>query len=58
MYLCRELTDDSLVQIGTLFNRDHSTVLHSIDKVKNLLGHDREVFDKVNNLSQRLRRTP
>jgi chromosomal replication initiator protein len=58
MYLCRELTDDSLVQIGALFNRDHSTVLHSIDKVKNLLNHDREVFDKVNNLSQRLRRTP
>ncbi len=57
MYLCRELTDDSLVQIGTLFNRDHSTVLHSIDKVKTLLGHDREVFEKVNTLSQRLRTT-
>jgi chromosomal replication initiator protein len=57
MYLCRELTDDSLVQIGALFNRDHSTVLHSIDKVKTLLAHDREVFDKVNTLSQRLRTT-
>ncbi|MEX1280918.1 MAG: chromosomal replication initiator protein DnaA [Acidimicrobiia bacterium] len=57
MYLCRELTDDSLVQIGALFNRDHSTVLHSIDKVKTLLGHDREVFEKVNTLSQRLRTT-
>ncbi len=58
MYLCRELTDDSLVQIGTRFNRDHSTVLHSIDKIKLLLASDRTVFDKVNDLSQRLRTTP
>jgi chromosomal replication initiator protein len=57
MYLCRELTDASLVQIGATFNRDHSTVLHSIDKVKHLLASDRSVFDKVNDLSQRLRTT-
>lgn len=58
MYLCRELTDDSLVQIGSAFNRDHSTVLHSVDKVKQLMASDRSVFEKVHDLSQRLRTTP
>lgn len=58
MYLCREFTDDSLVQIGRHFSRDHSTVVHGIDRVKMLLQTDHTVFGKVNELSQRLRKTP
>ena len=57
MYLCRELTDLSLPQIGALFDRDHSTVLHAVDKVKGLLQTDHEVFDRVTALSQELRTT-
>ena len=35
MYLSRELTELSLVEIGIRFGgRDHSTVLHAIAKVK------------------------
>ncbi|HEB69989.1 MAG TPA: chromosomal replication initiator protein DnaA [Desulfobulbus sp.] len=30
MYLTRKLTDQSLADIGALYNRDHSTVLHAI----------------------------
>ena len=34
MYLCRELTDTSLPQIGNFFGgRDHTTVLHAYDKI-------------------------
>jgi len=56
MYLCRELTDLSLPKIGAQFGgRDHTTVMHSIDKVTSLLQTDREVFDKVTHLSQELR---
>lgn len=34
MYLCRELTDSSLVQIGQAFGgRDHTTVIHACDKI-------------------------
>jgi chromosomal replication initiator protein len=58
MYLCREYTDDSLVQIGRHFNRDHSTIVHGIDRVKQLIQTDRSVLDKVNELSQRLRTSP
>jgi len=35
IYLVRKLTNLSLPDIGKEFNRDHSTVLHSIQKVEN-----------------------
>jgi chromosomal replication initiator protein len=56
MYLCRELTDLSLPKIGDRFNRDHTTVLHSVEKVKRILRSDRAVFDRVNQLTQELRK--
>jgi chromosomal replication initiator protein len=56
MYLCRELTDLSLPKIGEHFHRDHTTVLHSVEKVKRILRSDRAVFDRVNQLTQDLRK--
>lgn len=56
MYLCRDLTDLSLPKIGAQFGgRDHTTVMYSLEKVTRLLQTDRDVFDKVNRLSQQLR---
>jgi len=56
MYLCRELTDLSLPKIGAAFgHRDHTTVLHAVTKIKQLMERDKDVFDAVNNLSTRLR---
>ncbi|HEY5578591.1 MAG TPA: chromosomal replication initiator protein DnaA [Acidimicrobiia bacterium] len=58
MYLCREHTDLSLPKIGALFGgRDHTTVLHAIDKVRRLMRTDRATFERVNALSRRLGRT-
>ena len=58
MYLCREQTDLSLPKIGVMFGgRDHTTVMHAIDKVKRLLLTDHQVFERVTALSQQLRRT-
>jgi chromosomal replication initiator protein len=37
MYLVRKLTNLSLPDIGNEFAKDHSTVLHSINKVENSL---------------------
>lgn len=40
MYLCRKLTTASLPEIGTEFNKHHTTVLHSIEKVEtNMAGN-------------------
>jgi chromosomal replication initiator protein len=58
MYLCRELTDLSLPKIGAQFGgRDHTTVIHAIEKIKQLMAADKQVFDEVTQLSQQLRKT-
>ncbi|MDH3470772.1 MAG: chromosomal replication initiator protein DnaA [Acidimicrobiia bacterium] len=58
MYLCRELTDLSLPKIGKEFGgRDHTTVMHGLDKVRQVMQSDQRIFDQVTALSQNLRRT-
>ena len=48
MYLIRELLDLPLVEIGKLFGgRDHSTVIHSIQKVEDDLRNDETFRTKV-----------
>ena len=58
MYLCREHTDLSLPKIGRAFGgRDHTTVIHAVHKIKTLMGSDKQVFDEVTQLGQKLRTT-
>ncbi len=40
MYLSRKYTEDSLVDIGKIFNRDHATVLHAIEVVSQRVRRD------------------
>lgn len=55
IYLCRELTDNSLAAIGQYFGgRDHSTVLHSYNKIAELLAEDRRVLFLINDLKSQL----
>ena len=55
IYLSRELTDLSLVDIGKRFGgRDHSTVLHAIAKVKRELDRDASLRRKVQALLEEL----
>jgi chromosomal replication initiator protein len=47
MYLCKEMTHCSLPEIGRRFGgKHHSTVLHSIQKIKRKCKEDRD-FDKL-----------
>jgi chromosomal replication initiator protein len=58
MYLCRELTDQSLPKIGAKFGgRDHSTVMHGVRRIGDLIREDREVFNVVQELTARIKRT-
>ena len=58
MFLCRDLTDLSLPKIGAAFGgRDHTTVIHAVEKIKKLIQSDKQVFDDVNRLTQNLRKT-
>lgn len=58
MYLCRDLTEASLPQIGDRFGgRHHTTVLYAVNKVDKLLkdGHDRQLHDLIQTITTRLR---
>lgn len=53
MYLSRELTDLSLPEIGQFFGgKDHTTVLHSYNKIKEELGHNPSLQEKVERIIQ------
>lgn len=55
MYLTRELTDLSLPKIGDAFGgRDHSTVLHAYDKIKNEIETNSSVREVVDLLSREI----
>ncbi len=53
MYLTRELLRTQLVEIGNAFGgRDHSTVIHSIDKVAENIASDPEFQNRVNKVQR------
>jgi chromosomal replication initiator protein len=48
MYLTRELLSTQLVEIGNGFGgRDHSTVIHSLEKVQEAVTHDTELKNRI-----------
>ena len=56
MYLSREHTGLSLPRIGAAFGgRDHTTVMHAVDKITNLLQTDKSIYDQVTEITQQLR---
>jgi chromosomal replication initiator protein len=56
MYVFRELTDFSYPAIGRIFgDRDHTTVMHAVDKVGKLMKEKRATYDQVTALIARIR---
>lgn len=56
MYLAKNLTSRSLPEIGRRFgNRDHTTVLHAIRKVEQLMSDDMTMKEEVDLLKRLLR---
>ena len=56
MYLAREMTGASLNQIGRAFGgRDHSTVAHACQKIKDLVEKDPRFRGIVKDLTDRVR---
>ena len=55
MYLARELTQDSLPQIGRAFGgKDHTTVMHSTEKIDNAIENDALLADQVQKIREEL----
>lgn len=55
MYLCRKLTDFSLSDIGKVMgNRDHTTILHGIDKVEKNIKKDPSMQNTIDVLTKKI----
>lgn len=54
MYLCREMTDQSLPSIGNSFGRNHATVLHAHRSVGSKMKNDAGLRQTILSLQQRL----
>jgi len=55
MYLCKQLTPRSLPEIGRKFGgRDHTTVMHAVKKVEELLAADRALAEDIELLRRML----
>ena len=50
MYLAKQLTSRSLPEIGRKFDRDHTTVMHAVRKVEELILEDASLAENVDAL--------
>ena len=55
MYLCREIISTPLKNIGkALGNRDHTTVMHGIEKIENELQNDDNLKNTIDILKKKI----
>ncbi len=55
MYLCRKLTAESLQNIGkALGKKDHTTVIHGIDKITEEVEHNEEMRNKIDIIKKKI----
>lgn len=54
MYLAKNLTTASLPEIGRKFDRDHTTVIHAVKTVEDMMAQDSLFADEVNSLRRAL----
>ncbi|HEX2915444.1 MAG TPA: chromosomal replication initiator protein DnaA [Chloroflexia bacterium] len=53
MYILREQTDHSLVEIGqALGGRDHTTVMHGLEKIEQALDTNSQLRQQINSITQ------
>ena len=58
MYLTREMTSMSLVDIGQVFGgRDHTTVMHAYTRISDEMQEKQEIYNYVMDLTVRLKQT-
>ena len=56
MYLCRDLTSDSLPAIGKYVgNRDHATVIYAVTKISELISKESDVYKHVKEITLRIK---
>jgi chromosomal replication initiator protein len=57
MYVFRELTDFSYPAIAREFGgRDHTTVIHAVEKITGQMRERRQIYDQVTELMKRIKK--
>lgn len=56
MYLARKYTEQGLSEIGKAFNRDHSTVLHSVRVISEAIARNGSIRGQVKLLADKLKK--
>ncbi|HIJ79457.1 MAG: chromosomal replication initiator protein DnaA [Desulfobulbaceae bacterium] len=56
MYLARKMTEQALSDIGKAFNRDHSTVVHSIRVITEAIARNGSIRGQVEHLADRIKK--
>ena len=56
MYICRTVYNEPLAKIGLLFGgKDHTTVIHSVDKIKKEIKNDSNLEVEINKIIKNLK---
>ncbi len=56
MYICRTVLEESLPKIGIEFGgKDHTTVMHSVDKIKREIKNDTNLEKEINKIINQIR---
>ena len=56
MYICRNILDESLTKIGIEFGgKDHTTVMHSVDKIRKIIKDDDKFEIEINKLINQIK---
>lgn len=55
MYMCRMLTEESLIKIGLEFGgRDHATVIHAVEKISKNIKDNKKLKEIISNIKDML----
>ena len=53
-YISSIVTEETITRIGLEYNRDHATVLHGVEKIRNDLTEDKELEREIKEIKDRL----
>ena len=56
MYIAREVLDESYPRIGDEFNRDHTTVMTAVKKIRHNLSGDTELAAIIRDLVDNIKK--
>ena len=55
MYLCREMTETSLQNIGKILGKkDHTTIIHGVEKIKEDMENNEELRNKIEIIKKKI----